>query len=105
MGKDIARSKGFQVMGMLYLPLLLILHLALTLARWSFAGLNEPISDNGGPEHTFVFPRHILRMALTLRRGPILVAQHPGNNGLVQGGQLIGCAPQLASTALTFSPC
>lgn len=87
-------------MGMLYLLLLLILLLALTLVRWSYAGLNEPISDNGGPENAFVYPHHISRMALTLHRWsyaiqyePNPVAQHPGNNGVVQGGQLVGCAP------------
>lgn len=87
-------------MGMLYLLLLLILLLALTLVRWSYAGLNEPISDNGGPENAFVYPHHISRMALTLRRWPytiqnepIPVAQYPGNNGVVQGGQLVGYSP------------
>ncbi|KFY53227.1 hypothetical protein V496_07793, partial [Pseudogymnoascus sp. VKM F-4515 (FW-2607)] len=48
---------------------------------WSYAGLNEPISDNGGPENAWSY---------AIQNEPIPVAQYPGNNGVVQGGQLVG---------------
>lgn len=86
-----------------------MLHLALTLPRWSYAGQNEPILGDGGPENAFVYPLRIPHMALTLCRWsydgqnePIPGAQQLSNNNVVQDGQLVGCVPPLAPPASTF---